>query len=73
MKKFYEKNELWFAIAWIVLYCMVMAPIRDSCGDDSPVMLAGLTLFAAGAVGFIPGAPLEKKDGLVKRRGGARG
>ena len=48
MKKFYEKNELWFAIAWIVLYCMVMAPIRGSCGDDSPVMLAGLTLFAAG-------------------------
>ncbi len=72
MKKFYEKNELWFAIAWIVLYCMVMAPIRGSCGDDSPVMLAGLTLFAAGLLAFIRSARLEKKYGLVKWRGSAR-
>lgn len=72
MKKFYEKNELWFAIAWIVLYCMVIAPIRSSYGDASPVMLAGLALFAAELLAFIRSARLEKRYGLVKWRGSAR-
>ncbi len=72
MKKFYEKNELGFAIAWIVLYCVAFVPIRGAYGDDSPVMLAGLTLFAAGLLAFIRSARLEKKYGLVKWRGSAR-
>ena len=53
MRKFYEKNELWFAIAWIVLYCAVSIPIRGSLGDESPAMLAGLALIAAGLLAFL--------------------
>ena len=72
MRKFYEKNELWFAIAWIVLYCAVSIPIRGSLGDESPAMLAGLALIAAGLLAFLKTAHLEAEYGLVKWRGSAR-
>lgn len=72
MKKFYEKNELWFAIAWIVLYCVVCVPVRGSYGDESAAMLVGLALIAAALLAFIRSAHLEKKYGLVKWRGSAR-
>ncbi len=72
MKKFYEKNELGFAIAWIVLYCVAFVPIRGAYGDESAAMLAGLALFAAGLLVFIHSAHLEEKYGLVKWRGSAR-
>lgn len=72
MKKFYEKNELWFAIAWIVLYCVVCVPVRGSYGDESAAMLAGLVLIAAALLAFVKTAHLEEKCGLVKWRGSAR-
>lgn len=25
MKRLYEKSEIWFAVAWIIIYCMVMS------------------------------------------------
>lgn len=72
MKKFYEKNELWFAIAWIVVYCGVSVPIRGAYGDESAAMLAGLAVIAAGLLAFVKTAHLEEKYGLVKWRGHAR-
>lgn len=72
MKKFYEKNELWFAIAWIVVYCAVSVPIRGSFGDESAAMLAGLAVIAAGLLAFVKTAHLEEEYGLVKWRGHAR-
>ena len=72
MKKFYEKNELWFAIAWIVVYCVVSVPIRGSFGDESAAMLAGLAVIAAGLLAFVKSSHLEEKYGLVKWRGHAR-
>lgn len=72
MKKFYEKNELWFAIAWIVVYCGVSVPIRRAYGDESAAMLAGLAVIAAGLLAFVKTAHLEEKYGLVKWRGHAR-
>ena len=65
MRKFYEKNELWFAIAWIVLYCAVSIPIRGSLGDESPAMLAGLALIAAGLLAFLKTAHLEAEYGRI--------
>lgn len=72
MKKFYEKNELWFAIAWIVVYCVVSVRIRGSFGDESAAMLAGLAVIAAGLLAFVKTAHLEVEYGLVKWRGRAR-
>lgn len=72
MKKFYEKNELWFAIAWIVVYCGVSVPIRGAYGDESAAMLAGLAVIAAGLLAFVKTAHLEEKYGLIKWRGHAR-
>lgn len=53
MKKLYEKNDLSFAILWIVVYCAVSIPIRGSLGDESPVMTAALALIAAGLFAFV--------------------
>lgn len=72
MKKLYEKNELWFAVAWIVVYCVVSVPIRGSFGDESAAMLAGLAVIAAGLLAFVKTAHLEAEYGLVKWRGRAR-
>lgn len=72
MKKFYEKNELWFAITWIVVYCGVSVPIRRAYGDESAAMLAGLAVIAAGLLAFVKTAHLEEKYGLIKWRGHAR-
>lgn len=71
MKKFYEKNELGFAIAWIVVYCVVTIPIRGSLGDESLGMLAGLAVIAAGIAVFVKRYHLEERYGLVKWKGKA--
>lgn len=71
MKKFYEKNELLFAILWIVVYCVVSIPIRGNLGDESPAMLAGLAVIAAGILAFVKKYGLEARYGLVKWRGSA--
>lgn len=69
MKKLYDKNELWFALFWIILYCAVTIPIRGNLGDESPVMLAALALIAAGIFAFVKKYRLEEKYGLVKWKG----
>ncbi len=73
MKKLYEKNELLFAILWIVLYCVVSIPIRGSLGDESSAMLVGLAVIAAGITAFVKILHLEEPYGLVKWKGSAKG
>lgn len=72
MKKLYEKNELLFAILWIIAYCMISIPIRGELGDESPVMLAALAVIAAGLVAFIKQNGLEEKYGLTHWHGSAK-
>ncbi len=72
MRKFYEKNELMFAILLIVVYCAVTIPIRGAFGDESPAMLVSLAAIAAGIFAFVKKFNLEKKYGLVKWNGNAR-
>ena len=38
MKRLQEKDPIWFAVAWIVLYCVVSVPIRGNQGDESVQM-----------------------------------
>lgn len=72
MKKFHEKNDLLFAILWIVVYCIVSIPIRGSLGDASPLMTAGLGVIGAGILIFVKVCGLEKEYGLVKWSGQAK-
>lgn len=71
MKKLYEKNELWFALVWIIGYCLITIPIRGKLGDESPAMLIALALIAAGIFAFVKKYHLEEKYGLVKWKGKA--
>ena len=71
MKKLYDKNELWFALIWIFIYCGVTIPIRGKLGDESIFMLLGLSLIAAGIFAFVKVYDLEEKYGLVKWQGKA--
>jgi len=71
MKKLYEKNELWFALLWIIAYCAVTIPIRGSLGDESIAMTAALALFSVGIFVFVKKYRLEEKYGLCKWKGKA--
>lgn len=66
MKKFYKKNEVWFAVCWIILYCVILTPIRRNFGDDSLQGLAALLIIGAALVIFIKNNHLGEKYGLSK-------
>ena len=65
MRKFYEKNEVWFAVLWILVYCFVMSPVRGNFGDESIWMLIALAVIAAGITAFVKINHLEEKYGLT--------
>lgn len=71
MKKLYEKNELVFAILWIVAYCVGAGTVRGNFGDDSYLMTAALAVFAIGIFVFVKVNKLEEKYGLCKWKGKA--
>ena len=71
MRKLYEKNELVFAILWIVAYCVICGTIRGNFGDESPIMTAVLALFTIGIFVFVKMNNLEERYGLCKWRGRA--
>lgn len=71
MKKLYDKNELWFALVWIIGYCLITIPIRGKLGNESPFMLIGLAAIAAGILAFVKKYGLEEKYGLVRQQGKA--
>ena len=63
MKKLYEKNEILFAIFWIVLYTVSMGNLRN-LGDDSPYMMTGLIVISALMFLFVKGNGLMEEYGL---------
>ncbi|MBQ6653957.1 MAG: CPBP family intramembrane metalloprotease [Erysipelotrichaceae bacterium] len=71
MKKLYEKNELLFAILWIVLYTVVMGNLRP-LGDDSPYPTIGLAVICLGAFLFVKANGLMEKYGLACWQGGRK-
>ena len=66
MLKLYEKNEILFAVLWILLYCFVSIPIRGNFGDESIWMLLALFLIAVGITVFVKRHHLEEKYGLSR-------
>ncbi len=65
MRKFYEKNEVLFAVIWILAYCFIMAPIKGGPGYSSIRMLLALLAFTAGITAFVKANHLEEKYGLT--------
>lgn len=61
--KLYQKNEVLFAVAWIVVYVVVCGSLR-SLGDDSPAMTVGLAAICLCVALFIGKNGLSKKYGL---------
>ncbi|MGI6067621.1 MAG: CPBP family intramembrane glutamic endopeptidase [Absicoccus porci] len=59
MYKLYEKNEIYFALMWIVAYVAIMAPIK---GQFS--WLFAIIAFSAGIIAFVRFNHLEEKYGL---------
>lgn len=66
MKKFYEKNELWFAITWIIIYVAVMGNLRNQFGDASIYTLLGLAVVTGVLMLFVVKNKLTEKYGFVR-------
>ena len=69
MKELYRKSEIWFALVWIIAYC-VLVSIGDSLsaaiGIEKIVTLPILVIFSAILLGFVRDNQLYKKYGLCK-------
>ena len=69
MKKLYEKNELTFAIMWIVVYCVLQSlanPLNKAIGVDYAASAAFCVLQALLLFAFIRRNHLQKRYGLCK-------
>ncbi len=69
MKKVYEKNEIWFAVAWIIAY-VVLASAGDNLSADIGVLkivtLPILTALSVALFLFVKKNGLTEKYGLCK-------
>ena len=66
MKNLYDKNEVTFAVVWIVIYCVIVGSLRGSFGDGSPWPLLGLAGLTARTIIFVRRNGLQKKYGLAE-------
>ena len=75
MKKLYEKNELTFAIVWIVVYCVLQSmanPLGKAIGIEYVASAAFCVLQSIILFSFIRRNDLLKKYGLCKSHVPAR-
>ena len=69
MKKLYEKNELTFALLWIVVYCVLQSlanPLNKVVGVEYSASAAFCILQAVILVAFIQKNHLQKRYGLCR-------
>lgn len=69
MKKLYEKNQLTFAIAWIVLYCVLQSlanPLNERIGINYAASAVFCILQAVVLLAFVRKNHLLKRYGLCK-------
>ena len=64
MRRLYEKNEVLFAVGWILVYCLIMAPLRGEFGDGSLQCLLATSVYALCIILFVRTNNLEDKYGL---------
>ena len=69
LKKLYEKNELIFALLWIVVYCVLQSlanPLNKRIGVEYSASAAFCILQAIILIAFIRKKHLQKRYGLCK-------
>ena len=69
MKKLYEKNELTFAIVWIVIYCVLQSlanPLNEIIGIEYSASAVFCILQTIVLLGFIRKNGLQKRYGLCR-------
>lgn len=64
LRELYEKNGVLFAVLWIILYCVIMTPVKGNHGEDSPVMMLALLAVAGLISAFVKVNRLEAEIGL---------
>ena len=65
MRKFYETKPVLFAVLWIAIYVVLVAPLRGSYGDGSLQMLLGLVAISAVLLAVIRLLGIEKELGMT--------
>ena len=65
MKKLYDRNELLFSIAAILLYVIPMTNLRNAVGDASPLSVLYLAMYAGFLTAFLAKHSLCGKYGLT--------
>ena len=66
MRKFYETKPVLFAILWIVVYVVLIAPLRGHFGDGSLQMLLGLVAISAALLAVIRLLGIQKELGMTR-------
>jgi positive regulator of sigma E activity len=69
MLKFYKDNKIWFAVVWIVAYCVLMSigdALSDLVGVQKCITLPVAFLMTAVLFIFIKKYSLAKENGLCK-------
>lgn len=69
IKKFYDKNELWFSIMWIIAYCVLASMgdnLSDTLGITKVITLPILLLLSVILFLFIKRNNLTEKYGFCK-------
>ena len=66
MRKFYETKPVLFAILWIVVYVVLIAPLRGRFGDGSLQMLLGLVAISAALLAAIRLLGIQKELGMTR-------
>ncbi len=64
MRKLYETKPVLFAVLWIVIYVVLIAPLRGNYGDGSTQMLLGLVAISAALLAVIRFCDLKKELGM---------
>ena len=75
MKKLYEKNEVTFAVVWIIIYCVVQslaANLNELTGVDYSVSAVLCTVQAVILFIFVKKNGLTEKYGLCKPKASAK-
>ena len=75
LKKLYEKSNIWFAVAWIALYCVLMSvgdALSETVGIQKSVTLPVAILLSAILVFFLKKNDLFKEYGLCRSEATAR-
>ena len=66
MRKLYDDKPVLFAVLWIVVYVVLIAPLRGRFGDDSVQMLLGLVILSMALLLVIRSSGMQEELGMTR-------